>query len=174
MSIKVGDEVMIFINYEDLKLLKLQDIQVFSAIAYDAVVNYVICEVLNINTYLNEVTLRVISDVLPNKDYDFFNKYNRVYGINYNTTSNTIKMSLDKIYLSSVANKYLADCEEKTKSLESTISKKYDEVEKILNDINALCKSNNLTEPKNISEQLKDRSLDLVENLGWSTSSFFC
>lgn len=173
MSIKVGDKVMFFINYDDLKLLKLQDIQVFSAIAYDTVVNYVICEVLNISTHLNEATLRVISDVLPNKDYDFFNKYNRVYGINYNTTNNTIKMSLDKIYLSSVANKHLADCEEK-KSLESAISKKYDEVEKILNDINALCKSNNLTEPKNISEQLRDRSLDLVENLGWSTSSFFC
>ena len=171
MSIQVGDEVMIFIDYSHNKLFALEDIKIFSLDCEDATLNYVLCEAVRIEP--KYVELKVISDVIPNDTYEFFAKYNRVTGISYLKNDN-IKVGLNRVYLKSAGLKHISECEEYAKKVLHTINAKYEEIEKIINDINNFCTSNDLPAPKNFSEELRDKSLDLVENLGWSTSSFFC
>lgn len=67
----------------------------------------------------------------------------------------------------------LLEIEENSKHIKKQIEDKMHEVLQLVGDIASICKEANVL-PKDISADLEDKTLGVVSDLGWSTSSFFC
>lgn len=67
----------------------------------------------------------------------------------------------------------LLEIEENSKHIKKQIENKMHEVLQLVGDITSICKEANVL-PKDISSDLEDKALQVVSDLGWSTSSLFC
>lgn len=67
----------------------------------------------------------------------------------------------------------LLQIEENSKHIKKQIENKMHEVLQLVGDITSICKEANVL-PKDISSDLEDKTLQVVSDLGWSTSSLFC
>lgn len=71
------------------------------------------------------------------------------------------------------AMEHLLNLKKQTEMLKNQIDNKLNEMLQIAKDIKSICNQHNI-KMSEISGDIKRKNLDIVEELGWSTSSFFC
>lgn len=71
------------------------------------------------------------------------------------------------------AMEHLLNLKKQTEMLKNQVDNKLNEMLQIAKDIKSICNQHNI-KMSEISGDIKRKNLDIVEELGWSTSSFFC
>lgn len=167
-KLKVGDQVMLFLDFDMRQIISPKTLIAFDINDTDSLINYIVGKVTSF--VADKVCVEVDPDtIFPNEHIDFFSKYEKIHNIKY-LNNNTIQLLPSFLVLKKDGEERLKEMTDKINSIKERISLKYDEIDKILEDINVLCKSENLPSPKEFSKTLEEKSLILVENLGWSTS----
>lgn len=68
---------------------------------------------------------------------------------------------------------FIINLKKQTEMLKNQVDNKLNEMLQIAKDIKSICNQHNI-KMSEISRDIKRKNLDIVEELGWSTSSFFC
>jgi hypothetical protein len=71
------------------------------------------------------------------------------------------------------AMEHLLNLKKQTEMLKNQIDNKLNEMLQIAKDIKSICNQHDI-EISEINSDIRRKNLDIVEELGWSTSSFFC
>lgn len=71
------------------------------------------------------------------------------------------------------AMEFLINLKKQTEMLKNQVDNKLNEMLQIAKDIKSICNQHDI-EISEINSDIRRKNLDIVEELGWSTSSFFC
>lgn len=184
IKINVGDEISLFgardsydssldiVNLDDFKIVDLNSANSNNFLFTGKVI------------YMNKssVFLEVV-DIYP-KNHDCLDDLNYLgsddvskYVKNHVYTNDIFEFDLysikENILNKDDAMSKLLQIEENSKHIKKQIENKMHEVLQLVGDITSICKEANVL-PKDVSSDLEDKTLQIVSDLGWSTSSFFC
>lgn len=184
IKINVGDEISLFgardsygssfdiVNIDDFKMVDLSSTDSNNFLLTGKVIymnkSKVFLELVDIYPKNHECL-----DTLDYLGSDDVSKYvkNHVY------VNNVFEFDLysikENILNKDEAMSKLLQIEENSKHIKKQIENKMHEVLQLVGDINSICNEANVL-PKDISSDLEDQTLQVVSDLGWSTSSFFC
>lgn len=184
IKINVGDEISLFgardsydssldiVNLDDFKIVDLNSANSNNFLFTGKVI------------YMNKssVFLEVV-DIYP-KNHDCLDDLNYLgsddvskYVKNHVYTNDVFEFDLysikENILNKDDAMSKLLQIEENSKHIKKQIENKMHEVLQLVGDISSICNEAGV-EPKDISSDLEEKTLQVVSDLGWSTSSFFC
>jgi hypothetical protein len=181
IKINIGDEISLFgvldSDYGSFKILDLNDFKIVDVSNTNSNNFLFTGKVIYMNK--SSVFLEVV-DVYPKNHecLDYFDDSDDVSNyVNHVYTNDVFKFNLSSIK-ENILNKddamnKLLQIEENSNNIKKQIENKMHEVLQLVGDISSICNEAGV-EPKDINSDLEEKTLKVVRDLGWSTSSFFC